>query len=97
MAVSAQEKADRKAAYVEAGADLRAAHAEEWEKHYQTRLEAKGLAYKPRLTEAQRLEREAEERRTKAREKVAALVLEFGPDILPEDAEPDADKDWDGK
>lgn len=75
-------KDERKAAYNEAQTALRAAYPEEYQEHLKAALEARGLEYKPRLTAEERAEREHEEALAKARAKAAALVQEFGPEVI---------------
>jgi len=77
MAVTADQKAGRKEAYQEALKDLREAHPEDWEKFYRTRLEARSLPFRTRLTAEERAAKEYEEKRAKARAQVEALVAEF--------------------
>jgi hypothetical protein len=75
-------KNPRNAAYSSAERRLRDAHPEEFQALLQEETEKLGLEYKPRMSAQERAALILQEKKAKAAAKIAALVAEFGEDVL---------------
>lgn len=78
----AEPKNPRNAAYSCAERRLREAHPDEFQALLREETEKLGLEYRPKMTKEERQARLLQERKAKAAAKIAALVAEFGDDVL---------------
>ncbi len=78
----AKKNNERAKAYAKALKALRRANPEEFEKYYAAACVEAGLTYRKRKSKAERDAEKQAARLAKARETVATIVEEFGPDVV---------------